>query len=275
MTAMQKLLASGTTCSLRPDPHGHGSLRPSFSKSSLVPPTIRSPRFTWLSDGKPFRRLLLTSKAIGFEVFFLDSHDAPPGNASGIRGCGIVAATPRKCIWPMGIGEGSPDRLFLLWKPWNVVSRDSIDEALRHASLQVRQDDNCDIVFWIHRKSSFSAPEGHVAGVFGSGKYRPAESPRTVLSVVEDARRPQACQAGLLLQQAMLLKGDYPMRKILSIGCEPSGSQKLRRKPDVLLGQVRRVFHLSVFAVTNVRIGPGTMRHNFTVISVNGAWHAD
>ena len=53
-------------------------MRPSFSSSSLVPPTTRSPRFTWVSDGKPFRRLLLTSKAIGFEVFFLDSHDAPP-----------------------------------------------------------------------------------------------------------------------------------------------------------------------------------------------------
>jgi hypothetical protein len=45
--------------------------------SSLLPPTTRSPRFTWVSDGKPFRRLLLTSKAMGFEVFFLDSHGAP------------------------------------------------------------------------------------------------------------------------------------------------------------------------------------------------------
>jgi hypothetical protein len=41
--------------------------------------------------------LLLISKAIGFEVFFFDSHDAPPGNASGIRGRGIVPATPKKC----------------------------------------------------------------------------------------------------------------------------------------------------------------------------------
>lgn len=48
------------------DPHGHGSLRPSFSTSSLSPRTIRSPRLTWVSDGKPFRRLRVTSKA---EVF--------------------------------------------------------------------------------------------------------------------------------------------------------------------------------------------------------------
>ena len=46
--------------------------------SSFAPPTTRSPRFTRVSDGKPFRRLLLTSKAIGFEVFFFDSHDPPP-----------------------------------------------------------------------------------------------------------------------------------------------------------------------------------------------------
>jgi hypothetical protein len=39
---------------------------------------MRLPRFTWVSDGKPLRRLLLTSKAIGFEVFLFDSHDTPP-----------------------------------------------------------------------------------------------------------------------------------------------------------------------------------------------------
>jgi hypothetical protein len=30
----------------RPDPHGHGSLRPSFSTSSVSMPTMRSPRLT-------------------------------------------------------------------------------------------------------------------------------------------------------------------------------------------------------------------------------------
>jgi hypothetical protein len=44
------------------EPHGHGSLRPSFSISSLNPRTIRSPRFTCVSDGNPFRRLLVRSK---------------------------------------------------------------------------------------------------------------------------------------------------------------------------------------------------------------------
>jgi hypothetical protein len=42
-----------------PEPHGHGSLRPSFSTSSLFPWTICSPRFTCASLGKPLRRLLI------------------------------------------------------------------------------------------------------------------------------------------------------------------------------------------------------------------------
>ena len=63
-----------------------------------MPPTTRSPRFTWVSEGKPFRRLLLTSKAIGFQVFFFASHDAPPEKASEIRGRGIVHASAPKCM---------------------------------------------------------------------------------------------------------------------------------------------------------------------------------
>lgn len=47
---------------LRFEPHGHGSLRPSFSINSLNPPTMRSPRFTCVSDGNPLRRLLVRSK---------------------------------------------------------------------------------------------------------------------------------------------------------------------------------------------------------------------
>ena len=45
-----------------PEPHGHRSLRPSFSSSNLSPWTTRSPRFTCVSDGKPRRRLLIVSK---------------------------------------------------------------------------------------------------------------------------------------------------------------------------------------------------------------------
>ena len=46
-----------------PLPHGHKSLRPSFSSSSLSPCTMRRPRLTCVSDGKPLRRLLMVSKA--------------------------------------------------------------------------------------------------------------------------------------------------------------------------------------------------------------------
>jgi len=48
---------------LLPDPHGQGSLRPSFSRSSISPWTKRKPRFTFVSDGYPLRRFELTSKA--------------------------------------------------------------------------------------------------------------------------------------------------------------------------------------------------------------------
>ena len=45
-----------------PLPHGQRSLRPSFSSRSLSPCTMRTPRPTCVSDGKPFRRLLIVSK---------------------------------------------------------------------------------------------------------------------------------------------------------------------------------------------------------------------
>lgn len=47
----------------------------------FVTPDNAIPRFTRVSDGNPLRRLLLTSKALEFEVFVLDSHDAPPSHA--------------------------------------------------------------------------------------------------------------------------------------------------------------------------------------------------
>ncbi len=45
-----------------PLPHGQGSFRPSRSSSSLSPWTIRTPPLTCVSEGKPFRRLLIVSK---------------------------------------------------------------------------------------------------------------------------------------------------------------------------------------------------------------------
>ncbi len=45
-----------------PLPHGQRSLRPSFSSRSLSPCTMRTPRPTCVSEGKPFRRLLIVSK---------------------------------------------------------------------------------------------------------------------------------------------------------------------------------------------------------------------
>jgi hypothetical protein len=45
-----------------PDPHGQRSFLPSFSVNSLPPWTTRTPRFTFVSEGKPLRRLLIVSK---------------------------------------------------------------------------------------------------------------------------------------------------------------------------------------------------------------------
>ena len=60
-----------------PEPQGHKSLRPSFSSSSLSPCTMRTPRLTCVSDGKPVRRLLIVSKK-GTVVEFGKVHITPP-----------------------------------------------------------------------------------------------------------------------------------------------------------------------------------------------------
>lgn len=60
-----------------PDPHGHKSLRPSFSSSTLSPWTTRSPRFTCVSDGNPRRRLLIVSKKWLLVSVFVVTHNAP------------------------------------------------------------------------------------------------------------------------------------------------------------------------------------------------------
>ena len=60
-----------------PDPQGQRSFLPSFSSSSLLPWTIRTPRFTFVSDGNPLRRLLIVSKKwLLVEVLMV--HDPPP-----------------------------------------------------------------------------------------------------------------------------------------------------------------------------------------------------
>lgn len=59
-----------------PLPHGHRSLRPSFSTSNLSPWTIRTPALTFVSDGYPRRRLLISSKKL-FVVDFA-AHGTPP-----------------------------------------------------------------------------------------------------------------------------------------------------------------------------------------------------
>jgi hypothetical protein len=60
-----------------PEPHGQRSFLPTFSLKTLLPWTIRKPLFTFISDGKPLRRLLIVSKAGSIFVDVL-VHDAPP-----------------------------------------------------------------------------------------------------------------------------------------------------------------------------------------------------
>ncbi len=60
-------------------PQGHGSFRPSFSASSLSPCTMRIPRLTLVSDGKPRRRLLIGSKKGIFKSFV--AHDRAPSQS--------------------------------------------------------------------------------------------------------------------------------------------------------------------------------------------------
>src|SRR5271168_5261545 len=63
------------------EPHGHRSLSPRRSTSSISPPLIvRRPRFTWVSDGKPLRRLLVGSKGERrLRVYVLTRHNASFG----------------------------------------------------------------------------------------------------------------------------------------------------------------------------------------------------
>ena len=88
-------------------------LRPSFSTSSLFPRTTRLPRPTCVSDGYPFRRLLLRSKA-PFVVQGIATHDRPPVLKSHglspkpIRGFDANGpASPSRSGFPEAAGAGS------------------------------------------------------------------------------------------------------------------------------------------------------------------------
>ncbi len=173
----------------------------SCATSLQTPFTIRPESVRCPKPLKPQRQSMVLRLAGPFALSLPSpgtvSQARGPNSPSGISGRPLnsIATSCRKSeATQVRLAAGSwprrfPGRMFLLWETWNVVSRNSIDEALRHATLQVRQDDNCDIVLPVHSKSGLSTPERHVAGMFGSGKYRPAESPSTVLSVVEDAVR--------------------------------------------------------------------------------------
>jgi len=84
--------AGNSSLNLRVEPHGQGSLRPNFSSSSLSPWTRRWPRLTWVSDGKPLRRLRVISrvgsKATGVGVVTL--HGAPPDVRPLRAGLGVA-----------------------------------------------------------------------------------------------------------------------------------------------------------------------------------------
>jgi len=71
-----------------PDPQGHRSFRPSFSSSILSPWTVRSPRFTCVSEGNPRRRLLIVSKKRFVLGVLVLTHHAPSfsaGNSAATR----------------------------------------------------------------------------------------------------------------------------------------------------------------------------------------------
>ena len=70
-------------------PQGQRSLRPSFSCSSLSPPTIRRPRLTLVSDGKPLRRLLIVSLKGLFVLVFVCVHRYLLGWLNLARGGGF------------------------------------------------------------------------------------------------------------------------------------------------------------------------------------------
>jgi hypothetical protein len=59
---------------LRPEPHGQGSRRPSFSINSLSFPTLRAPRLTWVSELKALPAL---AHRLAGKILILPSHGTP------------------------------------------------------------------------------------------------------------------------------------------------------------------------------------------------------
>ena len=88
------------------EPHGHRSWRPSFSINSLSPCTTRTPRRTRVSDGNPFRRLLVRSKGRLVGVILPLRHCLnPPLQVPGIR---PGAARGRACPPEIAHSDNSP-----------------------------------------------------------------------------------------------------------------------------------------------------------------------
>jgi len=90
--AVESTLTLGNTSwNLNPEPHGQGSLRPSFSINSLSPWTKRKPRFTFVSDRYPRRRLELRSKAGLVERIAIVCHDSLPSVRLGADSTKVAA----------------------------------------------------------------------------------------------------------------------------------------------------------------------------------------
>ena len=76
-------------------------MRPSFSTSSLVPWTMRTPFLTCVSLGYPFRRLLVRSKKGAVFVCLI----------LGIHGSLLVGCLMMVCVIPWSAGEGDRRRM--------------------------------------------------------------------------------------------------------------------------------------------------------------------
>jgi hypothetical protein len=95
-----------------PEPHGHGSSRPSFSISSVPEPTMRSPRLTRdsVSLGNPRRRLLVGSKGRPGVVIAVHDRLLPRGSGPWSRSQGGAAAASHFPTDAWAFGHRQPTR---------------------------------------------------------------------------------------------------------------------------------------------------------------------
>src|ERR1043165_6296442 len=124
-------LARQQSLKRRQEPHGHGSLRPSFSSRSLHPRTMRRPRFTLVSEGNPLRRLLLRVKA-GLVVDVV-CHTSSGWMVSAVgrdRTCGLRFTKAALCrlsydsaVWRRRRCRWRAKRLAPKSGPWRAASR--------------------------------------------------------------------------------------------------------------------------------------------------------